>query len=430
MAAAHAQRRLVVGASMARASVPLAVVIALNVVLAAAQIVVGTSVRSLALVSDGAHTLSDALAAYVARLAESCEARSFDRFVLPFGYDRAGTIGALANVAALEALCLSIGLSALCRLWRPEPVTDLRALALASALGVLVNGASAALAVAGVGGAHVHLGHGSRGRRGCSAYARLENASPDLFLSPGKGCICCDVGGLELPAPDAAASGAGAASPPGAADAAEAPDAPSPKKALGVGRAALVAHLLGDAATCLVVFVEALVLRYGARRRLSRRSFRLLRSYLDPCVSLLMAAFIGRAAWPVGADAAMALLDRAPSDEAAAELKLRLAAIRGVASVDAAALLRLRDAPPNHAGLAKLTVAELDAGPGVAAAARAVFAAFGASEHAYVDVSVSESESDARARRHSKLATPGFGWARNHRPQPPPDRPPSPADIV
>jgi hypothetical protein len=57
----------------ARCSSALGWVVAMNVLLAATQIAVGSGVKSLALVADGVHTLSDALAAYVAHLAETYE---------------------------------------------------------------------------------------------------------------------------------------------------------------------------------------------------------------------------------------------------------------------------------------------------------------------------------------------------------------------
>jgi len=130
-------------------------VVLLNVLLAAAQILVGSTVKSLALVADGAHTLSDAFAAYVALKAESYDGAAYDERKFPFGYARASTIGALINVAALEALCFSIGLNAICRLVTPDTLGDLRALAIVSALGVGVNMFAATLTCCGVRGAHV-----------------------------------------------------------------------------------------------------------------------------------------------------------------------------------------------------------------------------------------------------------------------------------
>ena len=77
----------------ARAAAParcnLGWVVALNLGLAGAQILVGTSILSLALVSDGFHNLSDAAAAVVAQLAEAFDRRDFDARTLPFGYARA-----------------------------------------------------------------------------------------------------------------------------------------------------------------------------------------------------------------------------------------------------------------------------------------------------------------------------------------------------
>ncbi|KAH8047685.1 FK506 binding protein [Aureococcus anophagefferens] len=90
----------------------------------------------------------------------SYDKRDYDRERLPFGYARATTVGALVNVAALEALCLSIALSALCKFYRPDAVSDLRALLIVSAVGAVVNIASALMACCGVEGAHVHVGGG------------------------------------------------------------------------------------------------------------------------------------------------------------------------------------------------------------------------------------------------------------------------------
>ena len=76
------------GAAAAPARFSLGWVVALNLGLAGAQILVGTSILSLALVSDGFHNLSDAAAAVVAQLAEAFDRRDFDARTLPFGYAR------------------------------------------------------------------------------------------------------------------------------------------------------------------------------------------------------------------------------------------------------------------------------------------------------------------------------------------------------
>jgi hypothetical protein len=53
------------------------------------------------------------------------------------------TIGALINVAALLAICLSIALTALVRFWKPVAVDDLGALVAVSAMGLVANLVSA-----------------------------------------------------------------------------------------------------------------------------------------------------------------------------------------------------------------------------------------------------------------------------------------------
>ena len=370
-------------------------VVALNVALALTEIVVGTSIHSLALVSDGAHNFSDAASAYVAMLAESFDANDYDRDRLPFGYARATTVGALVNVAALEALCLSIALSALCRFYAPVAVSDLRALLIVSAIGAVVNVASALLACCGVEGAHVHVGGGA-----CA----LHGGGAGRWDASAGWQMACDCGGLVAPPPPPKATRgtkiAFQALP--SSDAACAPcgpepdddDAPAPR--LDVGRVAIVLHHVGDAAGCLLVLGEAVLLQHGGRA-LPSRVARGLGLYLDPALSLFLSLAIGAAAWPVGRRAAWTLLEGAPDD--AAELRDRLeAALAGRAGVDAAALVHLRDQP----ALERCAVVRLEARrddkvaasaaragvrvASVADVARRVLRKFGATRHAYVEV--------------------------------------------
>ena len=96
------------------------------------------------------------------QLAESYDKRDYDKAQLPFGYARASTIGALINVAALLAICLSIALTALVRFWKPVAVDDLGALVAMSAMGLVANLVSALMAACGVEVPHHHH-HGPGG---------------------------------------------------------------------------------------------------------------------------------------------------------------------------------------------------------------------------------------------------------------------------
>ena len=368
-------------------------VVALNVALALAEIVVGTSIHSLALVSDGAHNFSDAASAYVAMLAESFDANDDDRDRLPFGYARAPTVGALVNVAALEALCLSIALSALCRFYAPVAVSDLRALLIVSAVGAVVNVASALLACCGVEGAHVHVGGGA-----CA----LHGGGAGRWDASAGWQMACDCGGLVAPPPQPKATrGTIAFQALPSSDAACAPCGPepdddaAPAPRLDVGRVAIVLHHVGDAAGCLLVLGEAVLLRHGGRA-LPSRVMRGLGLYLDPALSLFLSLAIGAAAWPVGVRAAWTLLEGAPPPDDKGALRDQLqAALKGRAKVESTALVHLRD-PLERCAMVRLEVGDDKAAASaaragiriesVADAARRVLRRFGATRHVYVEV--------------------------------------------
>ena len=398
----------------ARAAAParfsLGWVVALNLGLAGAQILVGTSILSLALVSDGFHNLSDAAAAVVAQLAEAFDRRDFDARALPFGYARASTVGALVNVAALEAVCLSIALTALCRLLEPAAIERLGALFWVSLAGVVVNVASAVLSCWGV-VEHHHVG--------CACHD-VAVASPLLGDDIDDGdeeaprvearrfvlCAggCCVAGGASPLAPPALFSPttgepvlACAPCKPCAPAKVEAPP-PAPDvvqqqqwwwRRLDVGRLALVTHHAGDAAMCLVVLGEAVLLRHG-RAFLSDGSMTWLRLYLDPLLSLALSCAIAAAAFPVGRRAAWTLLEGAPADGDGFEAALAKA-LAGRARVAACALIHLRDAPGlERAALVKLEVDDGAYGASraaVAARARRVLARYAVSdENAFVEI--------------------------------------------
>ena len=136
--------------------------------------------------------------------------------------------------------------------------------------------------------------------------------------------------------------------------------------------------------------------------RLPRRPRRGFELYLDPALSLVISLAIAAAAWPVGSRAAKSLLGLSEPTE---RLRERALAVDGVARVDAAAVVLLRDKPPARCGLARVVVSD---------AARALPAARGvrdlmrrrgaASDHIFVDV---------RLTREARLAVPGAGWSKS-----------------
>ena len=137
------------------------IAIALNLSFVAIEVAGGFLANSTALLSDAAHNLSDvlglALAGGAAWLAK--QGASGRR---TYGYSKATVLAALANALVLVGACGGILVEALARFASPEPTQGLLVMGVAGA-GVLVNGATALLFVAGrkddvnVRGAFLHM---------------------------------------------------------------------------------------------------------------------------------------------------------------------------------------------------------------------------------------------------------------------------------
>lgn len=137
------------------------IAIALNLCFVAIEVAAGIVANSTALLSDAAHNLSDVLglalaggAAWLARQSAS-ERRTY-------GFSKATVLAALANALVLVAVSGGLIWEASRRLFAPEETAPLIVMAAAGA-GVLINGATALLFLAGrkhdvnVRGAYLHM---------------------------------------------------------------------------------------------------------------------------------------------------------------------------------------------------------------------------------------------------------------------------------
>jgi len=135
--------------------------IALNLGFVAIEAIYGVLSRSMALVADAGHNLSDVLGL---ALAWGATALAKQRPTKRRTYGLRGTtiMASLANGLLLLVVTGGIAWEALRRLWEPAPVAGVTVIVVASA-GVLVNGVSAALFLSGrktdlnVRGAFLHL---------------------------------------------------------------------------------------------------------------------------------------------------------------------------------------------------------------------------------------------------------------------------------
>ncbi len=137
------------------------IAIALNLGFVVVEAAAGFFANSTALLSDAAHNLSDVLglalaggAAWLAKQRAS-EKRTY-------GFSKATVLAALANALVLVAACGGILWEAGSRLFAPEPTQALTVMVVA-AIGVVINGATAVLFLAGrredvnVRGAFLHM---------------------------------------------------------------------------------------------------------------------------------------------------------------------------------------------------------------------------------------------------------------------------------
>lgn len=121
--------------------------VGLNVLFVVVEGVLGVVSGSLALVADAGHNLSDVLALLLAWAAAVLSRRA-PTARRTYGYRRSSILVALANAVALFVVVGSIAWEAVHRLQAPAPLDGAMMIAVA-AVGVIVNGASAALFLKG-----------------------------------------------------------------------------------------------------------------------------------------------------------------------------------------------------------------------------------------------------------------------------------------
>jgi len=137
------------------------IAIALNLGFVAIESTAGFLANSTALLSDATHNLSDVLGLALAGGAAWLAKRSASER-RTYGYAKATVLAALANALVLVVACGGILWEALSRLFAPEPTQAGFVMAVAAA-GVIVNGATAMLFLAGrkhdvnVRGAYLHM---------------------------------------------------------------------------------------------------------------------------------------------------------------------------------------------------------------------------------------------------------------------------------
>lgn len=112
-----------------------------NLVVVAAELIIGFWAGSLALIGDALHNLTDAVALLIA-LGAVLLARRAPTSMKSFGYQRAGILAAFINAAMLVTFTLFVFREAYERLQHPQPV-QASAMLIMAAIALAVNGGTA-----------------------------------------------------------------------------------------------------------------------------------------------------------------------------------------------------------------------------------------------------------------------------------------------
>ncbi|KAH7410053.1 cation efflux protein [Phaeosphaeria sp. MPI-PUGE-AT-0046c] len=248
-----------------------------------AELSAGFYTKSLALVADAFHYLTDLIGFIVALVAVHVSERKTFPQDMSFGWARAQLLGAFFNGAFLLALGLSIGLQSIERFISIERVENPKLVLIIGCIGLFLNVISALFL-------HEHdhdHGHGHGHELG--ATVDLESASPNPSHTAH----------LHLVAKPA-------------------------KHRMDLGMLAVLIHVLGDAINNIGVIIAAVIIWFVKSEK---------RFYADPAVSTWIAIMILITAIPLTKRSGKILLQSAPLGVNIAHIKHDLESIPGIVSV-------------------------------------------------------------------------------------------------
>jgi len=145
-------------------------------------------IDSLTLLSDGFHNLSDVVSLYIAYWAQDAAKRDLSDS-MSYGWGRTEILGGLTNGCFLLSLCLYVGLEAVPKLIRPEPLDAGLVFIIIAAAGLVVNTlGTIVFASAGISHAHSHShGHAHGHDDGHSHGKKAMPEDKQALLSPVNG---------------------------------------------------------------------------------------------------------------------------------------------------------------------------------------------------------------------------------------------------
>ncbi|KAI4099551.1 MAG: hypothetical protein L6R37_005904 [Teloschistes peruensis] len=271
----------------------LLVIIAISFVFFVAEISVGFSTHSLALVADAFHYLSDLIGFIVALVALRMSEREDSPSYLSFGWQRTQLLGAFFNGVFLIALALSISLQAMERFIRMQEMEKPLWVLVMGCVGLTLNIISALFL-------HEHShDHGSHGGHDAEKADRIKHGNDSSSSS------------IEIP---------------NTAHPHHHNNHPQPVMSSGydLGMLGVLLHVISDAINNIGIIAVALIIAYTHSPT---------RFYADPAISLAISAMILLSAYPLITSAGSILLQAAPLGLDLNALRDHLEQIDGVEAV-------------------------------------------------------------------------------------------------
>ncbi|XP_071537905.1 proton-coupled zinc antiporter SLC30A1 isoform X2 [Panulirus ornatus] len=260
------------------------------------ELIVGYITNSMALVADSFHMLSDVLALVIAFLSVKMSPKKWSKNT--FGWARAEVLGALVNSVFLLALCFSIFVESLKRLYETEELHNPQMILIVGVIGLIIN-------LIGLGLFHEH-GHGhSHGGHGHS------HGSHENKLSTINALVATD---------------------DNENDERFTPPLTSPQKhgeennksASQMNMRGVFLHVLSDAMGSVIVIISALVVW------LTNWEYSM---YIDPALSLCLVTLITLSTWPLLKVSALILLQTVPTHIQVDGIQKQLLNVDGVLAV-------------------------------------------------------------------------------------------------
>jgi len=276
------------------------------------ELVVGYITNSMALVADSFHMLSDVLALVIAflsvRVSRTGMTFKFGKNKNTFGWARAEVLGALVNSVFLLALCFSIFVEAIKRLYHPEELHDVFLILGVGVVGLIINVVGLLLLKDhghghshGLSGGHGHgHSHGGDSRSPLKQLVATEDAEGEEALT----------GGQMLPTVVPQSPSDGGAAKRG------------PAKSMNMRGVFL--HVLSDALGSVIVIISALIVWLTDWE---------YQAYVDPLLSMALVLLISCSTWPLLRESALILLQTVPTHIQVEGIQERLLRVDGVLAV-------------------------------------------------------------------------------------------------